>query len=90
MNVNKEILINRMVESLPALRACLGLTQAELGAKIGVSRCSFAYYEKKKRKMPWPVFLSLLLVISQNETANKCLPIFGLAGPEIDAFLCSD
>ena len=63
MNENqKEILMEKMTQNLPVLRAKAGLTQAKLADIIGVSRQTLVAVENGKRKMTWNGFLSCFLV----------------------------
>lgn len=84
MILSKGILIERMTENLPTLRACLRVTQTELALKIGVSRSVIVNIETRKVKMKWKTFLSLFEVFSRDEKCCACLSVFGLLASEIN------
>lgn len=75
-NTEKDLLLNRMVESLPVLRKQAGLTQSELAALIGVSKFTILAIEKQQRLLSWNTFLSLVLVFSKNPQTEKMLDFF--------------
>lgn len=74
---DKEELIDILTEELPLLRAKIGITQEELSDMVGISRPTYSAIETKKRKMSWNVYLSLLMVFTQNE---KTAPIIDRIG----------
>ena len=55
-----------MITELPVLRARLGLSQEELGEKIGLSRQMVVAMETRKRPMTWNTYLSLILLFLHN------------------------
>ena len=67
----KDILIQNMVDNLPALRKRLNMTQTDLAAKIGIGRSSLTAIENKKRPMTWNTFLSLILIFTKNKETDK-------------------
>lgn len=75
-----------MAENLPMLRAKLGLTQVELGNRIGLTRQSVNAMESGSREMTWGNYLSLLFVFQQNEATSFLLPILGVYTPELAAY----
>jgi DNA-binding XRE family transcriptional regulator len=75
--IDKEKLIDILTEELPLLRAKIGVTQEELSDIVGISRPTYSAIETKKRRMSWNVYLSLLMVFTQNE---KTAPMIELAG----------
>jgi len=70
--------LDRMVKSLPLLRAATGLTQAQLGKKIGMSRQTIVAIENKKRPLPWCLFLAMVCVFQQYEESMLLLVNFEL------------
>lgn len=54
-------------ETLPLLRAAMGISQADISEYIGVSRQTYCAMEQNKREMSWSNFLSLFLFFYANE-----------------------
>ena len=77
--------IERMVKNLPILRMSAGLTQAQLGKKVGMSRQSIVAIENRKRPLPWSLYLAMVLVFMQNDDSKKLMESFNLYDEE---FLC--
>ena len=69
------------------LRTKLDFTQTELTEVVIISRYMLIAIEKKKRKMTWNTFLSLLLVYSKNEGTYKLLETIGVYNDELNDFL---
>lgn len=88
MNENqKEILMEKMTQNLPVLRAKAGLTQAKLAEIIGVSRQTLVAVENGKRKMTWNSFLSCFLVFFRNPDTGIMLKAFEIYTDELDEYL---
>ena len=88
MNENqKEILMEKMTQNLPVLRAKAGLTQAKLADIIGVSRQTLVAVENGKRKMTWNGFLSCFLVFFRNPDTDIMLKAFEIYTDELDEYL---
>lgn len=79
----KELYIARMTKSLPAMRNMLRLSQADLAAKLSVSRQQVAAIETFKRKMSWSIFLSLVLIFSLDESTLLMMKTFEIYAPEL-------
>ena len=79
----KELYISRMTKSLPAMRNMLRLSQADLAAKLSVSRQQVAAIETSKRKMSWSIFLSLVLIFSLDESTLLMMKTFEIYTPEL-------
>ena len=79
--MDKEKLIEILTEELPLLRAKIGITQEELSDMVGISRPAYSAIETKKRRMSWNVYLSLLMVFTQNEKTAPMIDRIG-AFPE--------
>ena len=75
-NSQKDLLLNKMVESLPVLRKQAGLTQSQLAELIGVSKFTVLAIEKRQRPLSWNTFLSLVLVFGKNPQTEKMLGFF--------------
>ena len=73
----REEVISILTEELPLLRAKLGISQENLCDIVGISRQTYSGIETKKKKMSWSVFLSLLMLFTNNE---KTAPIIRIAG----------
>lgn len=69
----KKILAEKLVFELPVLRARLGVSQAEVAEKIGISRQSFNAIETGKKKMSWTVFVALILIFRGNEKTRQMI-----------------
>ena len=63
--------INRLLDELPVLRTMLGISQDELANLLGISRQTYSSMETKRRKMSWPLFLSLILIFDYNEQTHE-------------------
>ena len=85
----KYILIQNMVDNLPALRKRLDMTQAELATKIGVGRSSLTSIENKKRPMTWNTFLSLILIFTKNKETDRLLNVMEIYTDELNDFIKS-
>lgn len=79
--MDKEKLIDIMTEELPLFRAKIGITQEELSDMVGISRPTYSAIETKKRRMSWNIYLSLLMVFTQNEKTAPMVDRIG-AFPE--------
>ena len=70
--------INKLLGELPVLRTMLGLSQDELANLLGISRQTYSSMETKRRKMSWPLFLSLILIFDYNEQTHEHLRQSGI------------
>ena len=86
-NISKEELIDRLTQSLPELRACLGLSQADLAAMLDISRQSVVAMENRKRRMSWDTCLAIFFLFMSNHPTRKLLNERKLYTPELEAFL---
>ncbi len=75
--IDRDKLIDILIEGLPSLRAKIGVTQKELSDIIGISRPTYSAIEIQKRRMSWNVYLSLLMFFTHNE---KTAPLISLIG----------
>jgi DNA-binding XRE family transcriptional regulator len=76
-DLERDKLINILLEELPALRAKIGLSQDELSSIVGISRQTYSSIETGKRKMTWNTFLALLLFFSHNEKTSAAIESIG-------------
>ena len=77
-NVNKQKkadLIQMLTNTLPVLRAAIGISQEDLASYIGVSRQTYSALEQGKRQMSWNTFLSLFLFFISNAETNEMLKL---------------
>ena len=58
----QEVLIQHMVDRLPALRKKYGISQKELGEKIGLSRQTISAIERKTTPLTWTSMLAMRIV----------------------------
>lgn len=62
-STEQEILIAHMVDRLPALRKKYGISQTELGEKIGLSRQTISAIERKTTPLTWTTMLAILMFL---------------------------
>lgn len=86
-NKDKDILINKLIDNLPVLRAKLRVSQKEVSTIIGISRQTYSAMETRKRKMSWNTFLSLMFYFIVNEETAKMMDTMGILTVELNDFL---
>lgn len=69
----KEKLIKQLVYELPVLRARLGVSQAEIAEKIGLSRQTYNSIETGKKEMNWTVFLATIAILQGNRETRMMI-----------------
>ena len=87
---NRDLLVERMADNLPVLRKKLKLSQEELAKIVGSSRYTVMLYETKKRKMPWNIFLTLVLLFDKNEETSPLLKALEIYTEELERFILHD
>lgn len=70
----QEIVIQHMVDRLPALRKKYGISQTELGEKIGLSRQTISAIERKTAPLTWTTMLAMLMFFTANSTCVFYFP----------------
>lgn len=85
--IDKKMLMKKLSAELPALRAKMGSSQAELGELIGVSRQTYSMIETQKKEMAWSVYMSLILVFSSNPKTASLLEFCGAFPAELQMVL---
>lgn len=85
--IDKKMLMEKLSAELPALRAKMGSSQAELGELIGVSRQTYSMIETQKKEMAWSVYMSLILVFSSNPKTASLLEFCGAFPAELQMVL---
>lgn len=87
---NRDLLVERMADNLPVLRKKLKLSQEELAKIVGSSRYTVMLYETKKRKMPWNIFLTLVLLFDKNEETSPLLKALDIYTEDLERFILHD
>ena len=67
----QEQMIQIFTKALPLLRKELGVSQTELGLKIGKSRQMISLMERGLSNMSWNTFLSIVLFFKVNYEQDK-------------------
>ena len=73
LTAEKDRLMQEIVPFLPVLRAAIGLSQADVASRTGISRQTYCAVEQGKRPMSWNTFLSLFLLFETNEGSHQLL-----------------
>jgi len=63
----QEEMIAMLTRALPFLRAELGISQHQLGEKLGISRQTVSCIERGEYQMTWNVFLSIIYFLKVNQ-----------------------
>lgn len=66
----KDQLIVRLTNALPALRGAAKATQDEIANAVGVSRQTYNAVEVQKRRMTWNTYMSLILFFDYNPNTH--------------------
>jgi len=82
---NNEYLI-KLNEHLTMLRAQSGMKQSELADVCGIARTTYSAIENKKRKMTFPVFISLSKYFISNEKTKSVMELLGLTEDVLNHF----
>lgn len=88
--VDKDLLIKKLTNNLPILRAKLQISQEELASIIGISRQTYLSIETMKRKMSWSTFLTLVLFFGCNEGTATMLDGMGILSSELNDLLSTN
>jgi len=89
-DIDKDLLIEKLTEDLPVLRAKIGISQEELAEIVGISRQTYSAVETRKTQMSWNTFLSLLLFFDNNEKTREMINNIGAFPKELRALLNVD
>jgi len=84
LNDNEYIVI--MSSNLAMLRAKAAMTQAQLADAIGIPRTTYSAIENKKRKMTFPVFVSLSKYFLSNNETIDIMNLLGLSEDVLSHF----
>ena len=66
-----------MLRELPAIRAKLGISQAELAERVGVTRQTLSAIETGRREMSWTLFMAMLAFFENNRESLSQLSLIG-------------
>lgn len=80
----KKDLTQKLTHEFPVLRARLGISQADISKKIGISRQTYNSIEIKKREMSWTVFVALVAVFQSNQETRQMLSTIDNFDKEIE------
>ena len=81
-------LIRKLANDLPVLRARLGVSQADIAEKIGVSRQTYNSIETQKREMNWTIFVALVAIFQNNEKTKQLLDSLDNLSSDIEQGIC--
>lgn len=83
----KKQYIDLLIKNLVPLRKMAGLTQEELGCRLGISRQRLIGYEKGSRGLAWNSFLAFFLVFSCMDETKPLLRAMGIDTRELRSYL---
>lgn len=69
----KTELIEELTDELAVLRSKAAVSQEELSKIIGISRQTYGDIERKKRKMSWNTYLSLILFFDYTKSTHSMI-----------------
>ena len=69
----KDELIEELTNELAVLRSKATVSQEELSKIIGISRQTYGDIERKKRKMSWNTYLSLILFFDYTQSTHTMI-----------------
>lgn len=70
----KKVIIEDFVDELPKMRKRLGISQTELGEKVGLSRQTISLVERKQLTLTWNNYLALMMFFSLNSSSVFYFP----------------
>lgn len=65
----KEALMSNLQKQLPQIRKQYGISQAELGEMVGLSRQTISGIERGSISMNWTVYLAIVLFLGANSNS---------------------
>ncbi len=75
--------ISRMIKNLPVLRASIGFTQEQLGAKLGVRRQTIVAIENEKKPLTWSMYLAMVCIFERYKESNDLMEKLDLFGANL-------
>ena len=85
--INREKLVEKFVYELPILRARIDMTQDEISEIAGLSRQTYSALERRKRKMTWSNYMSLLFVYYFNPATREAVESAGVFPDELKSLM---
>jgi len=73
-NETKNKIIEEFVDDLPKLRKRLGVSQTELGERVGLSRQTISLVERKQLLLTWNNYLSIMMFFILNSGSIYYFP----------------
>ena len=83
----KSELISTLVENLPVFRAKLGATQDTFAQRVGLKKTTLNHIENYKKELTWSNFITIILLLMQNEDTKPLVEVMGLYPEELKNFL---
>jgi len=83
----RERIVDAFTDILPMLRTRLGITQKELGERVGATRQTILFAENKKRPLTWSMFLSLAFLFWVEPRTRPFLMASGVINEELSKIL---
>lgn len=83
----KKELINILVENLPVFRAKLGATQDTFAQRVGLTKTTLNHIENYKKDLTWSNFITIILLLMQNEDTKPLVEVMGLYPEALKNFL---
>lgn len=80
-------LINILVENLPVFRAKLGATQATFAQRVGLTKTTLNHIENHKKELTWNNFITIILLLIQNDDTKPLVEVMGLYPEDLKKFL---
>lgn len=80
-------LISTLAENLPVFRAKLGATQDTFAQRIGLTKTTLNHIENRKKELTWSNFITIVLLLIQNEDTKPLVEFMGLYPKELESFL---
>jgi len=73
----REKLMEDLVKILPKIRRRLGISQTELGERVGLSRQTISSIERRKVQLTWNNYLALMMFVTANSSDVFYFPRHG-------------
>lgn len=70
-------LMDDLIANLPKFRRRLGISQTELGEKVGLSRQTISSIERRKAPLTWNNYLALMMFVTANSSDVFYFPRHG-------------